>query len=78
MLMNLLALFKIRRGFSIRHDKLGYPFIQGGTAQIKLAITGKVALDMRREGKVYKVGEPNTYEQFAPHMTLSERFLFED
>lgn len=78
LLMNLLALFKIRRGFSIQHNKLGEPFIRAGTVQIKLSIAGQVALDMRSRGKFYKVGEPNTFEQFAPHMTEAERELFEN
>ncbi len=77
LLMNLLALFKIRRGFSIKFDELNQAFIQAGTAQIKLNIAGKVALDMRSRGKFYKTGEPNTYEDFAQYMTEAEISLFE-
>lgn len=77
LLMNLLALFEIRRGFSIKFDELNQAFIQAGTAQIKLNIAGKVALDMRSRGKFYKIGEPNTYEDFIPYMNEVEISLFE-
>lgn len=75
---NMLSLFDIRRGYKIKTDSDGIPYILSGTAQIKLNADGHKALEMRRDGKFHMKGEPTRYEDIAPYMTDSERLLFED
>lgn len=74
---DLLGLFEIRRGFSIKLDN-DKPFIQGGTAQIRLNEHGQSAMELYFDtGRYYQSGKPSTFENFEPYMTEDELDLFD-
>lgn len=56
-----LALVTIRRGFEVKEGGLS---VQFGVAQIRINDHGKMALQKRRQGEVYRIGKPTEWEDF--------------